>query len=119
TRPEGGAGVRGDALKEVAQFEWKHELRAFRRSERLERLQVLDPHRLVVDVAGGLEDGCEREGETLGAQRGCLALAFGLEDVGLFLTFGLEDRGLFVTFGARYRGLLVALGFGDERPSGA
>ena len=60
-------------------------------AERLERLEVLERHRLLVDVAGGAEDALQRLAEALGLEDRRLALALGAQDRGLLLALGDVD----------------------------
>ena len=62
--------------------------------EGLERLEVLERHRLVVDPLRRAEDRLQRVAEALGAQDLRLALALGAEDVALLVALGDVDRGL-------------------------
>ena len=73
----------------------------------LERLEVLERHRLLVDLRRGREDPLQRLAEALGAEDRGLPLALGLEDLGLLLALGDVDRGL-----------PGALGLGDHGASG-
>ena len=77
-------------------------------TERLQRLEVLQGHRLLVDARRGVEDARQRLAEALGPEDRRLALALGLEDLGLLLALGDVDRGL-----------PGALRFGDDRAPGA
>ena len=76
----------------------------------LERVEVLEPHRVRVDGLRDLEDLREREREALGA-----------EDRRLPVALGRQDLGLLVALGDRDGRLLCALGLGDDgapRPLG-
>ena len=63
-------------------------------TERLERLEVLERHRLLVDLGGRRVDPLERQGEALGAQDRGLAVALGAQDLGLLGALGDVDRRL-------------------------
>ena len=74
--------------------------------ELLERLEVLQGHGAVVDLAGGREDAPEGLAEALGLQDGRLALALGAQDGRLLLALGDVDGRL-----------ALALGLGDDGAS--
>jgi hypothetical protein len=102
--------VAREGLDEPGELGRDDELRGRAGAERLEGLEVLEGHRLLVDALGGREDLLERLGEALGPEDGGLPIALGLEDLGLLGALGDVD--------GRLPG---ALGLGDDgapRPLG-
>src|SRR6266487_1983718 len=76
---------------ELRELEGQDELRGRARAERLQRIEVLEHERLLVDALRGPEDRRER----------------------VRVPLGIQDRGLFLPLGPQDRGLLVALRDGD------
>ena len=109
--PAGSATHRLDVVEErlqpAGELERDDELRGRAGTERLQRLEVLQRHRLLVDPRRRVEDPRQRLAEALGPQDGRLALALGLEDLGLLLALGDVDRRL-----------AGALRLGDDRAPG-
>src|SRR5205823_12190815 len=97
-----------DRLEEPGEFGRDDELRGRAVAEGLERLEVLERHRLLVDRGRRPIDPGERLTEALGPEDRRLPLALGLEDLRLLLAFGDVDRSL-----------TGALRFGDDRAPGA
>src|SRR5262249_6331431 len=71
-----------------------HDLRRRGGPDLAERLEVLEPHRVVVDGARDLEDLLQGLGETLRAEDRGLPVALRGEDRRLLRPFRVEDRGL-------------------------
>jgi hypothetical protein len=82
----------GDGPDELGELRWNDELRRRARTQRLERLEVLQRHRLLVDSRRGVEDPGQGLAEALRPEDRRLALTLGLEDLRLLLALGVVDR---------------------------
>src|SRR5438552_483971 len=94
---------RPDQLREL---EREDELRRRAGPERLERVEVLQHQRLLIDALRRSENGGQR-----------LRVTFCAEDGGLPAPLGPQDRGLLVSFRDGDRRRLPAVGFDDDGPS--
>src|SRR5205823_10125802 len=94
---------RPDQLREL---EGEDELRRRTCPERLERVEVLQHQRLLIDAFRRPENRRQR-----------LSISFRAEDRGLSGSLGPQDRGLLIAFRDRDRRGLPAVGFDDDGPS--
>src|SRR5262245_3962086 len=92
--PEATLDVARDWPDELCELCRDDEFGRCARAERLERLQILQGHRLFVDALRCREDLLQRLREALGAKDCRLAVAFGLQDLRLLRALGHVDRGL-------------------------
>src|ERR1035437_7727848 len=78
---------RAHGAHELREFEWDHELRCGPGAERLESVQVLERHGLLVDAVGRLENRLESLTEALSPENGSRAIALGAQDGRLLVAF--------------------------------
>src|SRR3990172_5698426 len=95
-RATGHIAERAEQSRELQR---EDELRRRAGPQRLQRLQVLQRHRLAVHGLRHREDRVQRQGEALGAEDGGLAVALGAEDRRLFVALGDGDSGLALPVG--------------------